>query len=67
MNEDLIGLLLYLARQQVKTVDTRGDTLIHILETGSETITPSDTLVSITLSDHPIKWGEPKWSLATWG
>jgi len=65
--DDAIDLILYLARQQINTVEYREDEVVHILSQLNENITITDVISSIELGTHPTKWNEKKWDVFTWG
>ncbi len=66
-NQDLIDLLLKVTREQQNKIDVRDDELVDKLKLVNETVSLSDSIISITKTAHPVKWGEPLWSLFTWG
>ena len=66
MSEDIIDLVLFLARESTGKTETRDDELINIWKDNKETITLTDVTV-LALAAHPVRWGEFQWGLATWG
>ena len=56
MSNDIIDLVLFLARQQNQK-EYREDEVIRIITTHNEQITISDTTLT-TLNPHPVKYDE---------
>ncbi len=57
--EDIIELLLKVAKQQMNITDKREDELIHIVKLLKETTTTTETSLLVTKEDHPVKYDEP--------
>ncbi len=66
-DEDIVDLILNIAKQQMNIIDKRDDEIIHILFSVNETITITDTSTQIIFESHPVKWDQPVWNRFTWG
>ena len=67
MAEDVLDLLLYLARQQTNIVEIRDDTSLHILlDHALEIITLQETSTVVSKTAHPFIWDEFTWDFGTW-
>ncbi|MDO8715329.1 MAG: hypothetical protein Q7J73_00705 [Dehalococcoidales bacterium] len=62
---ELKDFLLSLVRAQAR-VKLREGEIVDVLKIINETITVSETVI-ISMTAHPIRWGEFKWGMATWG
>jgi hypothetical protein len=66
MQNDIVSLILSSAKLTMNQADTRDDDTIDILKLVDETVTVTDATAVITMNPHPIKYGVPKYGLATW-
>lgn len=66
MTDDIIDLVLFLARKQGEG-ELRDDELIHKLHLHAEIITLTETSTVVTKTAHPVLWDEFVWDRATWG
>jgi hypothetical protein len=65
MSNDIVDLILNLAKQQTNTMEMRDDELVHILKKNNEELIISDTITT-SKNSHPSQYGVPKWGYATW-
>ena len=71
-NQDLIDLLLKVTNQQQNSVDVSDDELVDKLKMMTETVSVSESALTVTSNTHPAKWGSDaaptvKWNIFTWG